>query len=79
MATIPLATAAAARKRGASSAEEAARLTRKRYTAGVADYFEVVDSERTALNEQRLALSVELARALAAAQLIQALGGGWQR
>ena len=74
-----LATAAAARKRGAASAEEAARLTRKRYTAGVADYFEVVDSERTALNEQRLALSVELARALAAAQLIQALGGGWQR
>jgi multidrug efflux system outer membrane protein len=74
-----LAVAAAARKRGAASAKDAATLTRKRYDAGVTDYFEVVDSERTALDEQRAALSIELARALAATRLIQSLGGGWQR
>lgn len=71
--------AAGARSRGATAAESAANLTRKRYSAGVTDYFEVVDAERTALNEQRSALSVDLARALAATRLIQALGGGWQR
>ena len=74
-----LAVAAAARKRGAASAEEAATLTRKRYAAGVTDYFEVVDADRTALNEQRAALAIDLARALAATRLIQSLGGGWQR
>lgn len=74
-----LAVAAGARTRGSASAQVAATLTRKRYVAGVTDYFEVVDSDRTALNEQRAALAVELARALAATRLIQSLGGGWQR
>ena len=74
-----LAAAGRSRKRGADAASNAARLTRKRYTSGVTDYFEVVDSERTALNEERAALATDLARALAAASLIQSLGGGWQR
>lgn len=74
-----LATAAKSRKRGATAAESAARLTRKRYTSGVTDYFEVVDAERTALSEERAALAVDLARALASTRLIQSLGGGWQR
>ena len=74
-----LAGTSASRKRGASAANSAARLTRKRYTSGVTDYFEVVDAERTALSEERAALSVDLARALASTRLIQALGGGWTR
>ena len=74
-----LAKAAAARKRGAASAESVAVLTRKRYAGGVTDYFEVVDAERTTLAEQRAFLTVDLARALAATALIQGLGGGWQR
>jgi multidrug efflux system outer membrane protein len=74
-----LATASSARKRGADSAAQAATLTRKRYDAGVTDYFEVVDAERTALAEQRSAVQVELARALAATRMIQSLGGGWTR
>lgn len=77
--TRRLAAAAASRKRGAASAERASELTRKRYVAGATDYFEVVDADRTALAEQRQALQVELARALAATRLIQALGGGWTR
>ncbi|MGB6219584.1 efflux transporter outer membrane subunit [Haloferula sp.] len=74
-----LATASSAREKGASSAQDAATLSRKRYAAGITDYFEVVDSERTALNEQRAALAIGLDRALAATRLIQALGGGWTR
>ncbi len=74
-----LAAASASRNRGASSAGSVAALTRKRYTAGVTDYFEVVDSERTSLNEQRAALTIDQARALAATRLIQSLGGGWSR
>lgn len=74
-----LAAASASRNRGASSAGSVATLTRKRYTAGVTDYFEVVDSERTSLNEQRAALTIDQARALAATRLIQSLGGGWSR
>lgn len=74
-----LAKAAAARSTGAASAEKAAELTRQRYERGITDYFEVVDAERTALTEKRAALSVDLARALAATRLIQALGGGWER
>ncbi|WP_193210892.1 efflux transporter outer membrane subunit [Luteolibacter marinus] len=74
-----LAAAAGSRSRGAKAAATTARLTRKRYTAGVTDYFEVVDAERTALAEERAELAINLSRALAATRLIQALGGGWQR
>ncbi len=74
-----LANASGSRRRGAASAETAAGLIRKRFIGGATDYFEVVDAERTSLAEQRAALQVDLARALAATRLVQALGGGWQR
>ncbi len=74
-----LAAASTSRQRGAESARTAASLVRKRYTGGATDYFEVVESERTSLAEQRAALAIERARALAATQLIQSLGGGWKR
>lgn len=74
-----LASASASRKRGSASAETAASLVRKRVKAGNTDYFELVESERIALQEQRAALNVELNRALATTRLIQSLGGGWSR
>jgi len=74
-----LAAAARSRQRGANAADKAATLTRKRYRGGISDYFEVVDADRTALAEQRAALAIDLARALASTRLIQALGGGWER
>lgn len=74
-----LATAGASRARASTAAGTAASLVRKRYEGGATDYFEVVESERTALAEQRSALAVERARALAATRLIQSLGGGWKR
>lgn len=71
----------ASRSRGSSvqSASRAADLTRERYRSGITDYFELVDADRTQLAEQRAQLETDLARALAATRLIQALGGGWER
>jgi multidrug efflux system outer membrane protein len=74
-----LASAAGSKKKGAASAASAADLTRKRYDGGVTDYFEVVDAERTSFIEQRSAVNIDLARALAATRLIQSLGGGWKQ
>ncbi len=71
--------AAESSARGAESARAAARLARTRYDRGAASYFEVVDAERTALEEERTAVAVKLDRMLASTRLIQALGGGWQR
>lgn len=74
-----LTTASRSRREGSKSSANVARLTRKRYDAGVTDYFEVVEAERNSLNGKRTSLNIELDRALAATALIQALGGGWQR
>ena len=79
LSTRELKSAAESSGRGSSAARTAARLTRSRYTGGIASYFEVVDAERTALLEERTALNVRLDRALATTRLIQALGGGWTK
>ena len=74
-----LARAANARQSGAAGAQRVAALARKRYAGGIADYFELVEAERTALQEERTLLGIDQARALAATRLIEALGGGWKR
>ena len=74
-----LSIAATSQARAADSAGKAAELVRERYKAGTSDYFEVVESERVSLEARRREVDVQMARALAAARLIQALGGGWQR
>lgn len=56
----------------------AAKLSRSRYDRGLAGYFEVVDSERQALNSQRAVIENDQRRLLAAVSLIKALGGGWK-
>jgi multidrug efflux system outer membrane protein len=56
----------------------AAKLSRSRYDRGLAGYFEVVDSERQALNSQRAVIENDQQRLLAAVSLIKALGGGWK-
>lgn len=74
-----LATAERSREQSSEAAGNVSALTRKRYDGGITDYFEVVDADRTLLAEQRAELAVELARALAATRLVEALGGGWTR
>lgn len=63
--------------RSAAASSQAEALTRNQYKAGQVDYTTVVVSETTALNARRAAIQAGYARQSAAAQLIQALGGGW--
>jgi multidrug efflux system outer membrane protein len=58
-------------------AEEAAKLSRKRYRAGMVSYLEVVDAERSMLQYQRQAARVLGLQLETSAFLIKALGGGW--
>jgi multidrug efflux system outer membrane protein len=49
-----------------------------RYEAGLVSFFEVIDSQRQQLLEQRALSQTREARQQATVQLIQALGGGWK-
>ncbi len=69
----------AAHQRAATSAEKAASLARERYTGGLSSYLEVIDAERTALDERRELTRSRASRQFAAVQLVQALGGGWAK
>jgi multidrug efflux system outer membrane protein len=55
----------------------AAAISRSRYERGLAGYFEVVDSERAALTNQRAEIQNDQLRLSAAIALVKALGGGW--
>lgn len=68
-----------AHRKAADSADSAAQLSRKRYEGGLVSYLEVVDAERTALNEKRELVRARSTRHLASVQLVQALGGGWEK
>ena len=67
----------AARARQVVSARNAARLSRARYDAGIVDYLEVLDSDRSLFSSE-LDESATRQQALSAVvQLYKALGGGW--
>jgi multidrug efflux system outer membrane protein len=59
------------------AATKAADLSVIRYKEGVADYFEVIDAERTALSDQLLAAGLQGQRFISTVLLVKALGGGW--
>jgi multidrug efflux system outer membrane protein len=65
-------------EQAAATSAQAARLSRSRYEHGYVDYFEVVDSDRDALNIQRELIHSHQAQAVATVALLRALGGGWQ-
>ncbi len=56
---------------------KAADLSLVRYKQGVADYFEVIDAQRTALDNQLQATQVQGQRFVGNVLLVKALGGGW--
>ena len=60
-----------------SAAERAARLARLQYREGAVSYLNVIDSERSVLQQQRLAVGLDGERARSTVNLIRALGGGW--
>lgn len=68
----------AAHRAASAAATRAARLSRTRYEGGFVSFFDVVDAERTSLNETRELVQARAARLLETVQLVQALGGGWE-
>jgi outer membrane protein TolC len=60
-----------------ASAREAVQLSLNQYLAGTVPYTTVVVTQTTALSNEQSALTVRLNRFTASANLIKALGGGW--
>jgi multidrug efflux system outer membrane protein len=59
------------------AAEEAARLARLRYEAGVTDFLAVLDAEREALSNRDQWVQAQTGTATALVAVYRALGGGW--
>lgn len=59
----------------AAQAREALRLAQTRYRAGAEDLLAVLDSQRSAINADDSRVQAELARFMATASLVKALGG----
>lgn len=58
--------------------EDAAFLSRARYKGGVANYLEVLETERTSLGAKLSLAQAEYEELEASIRLYRALGGGWQ-
>ena len=61
------------------SAQDAARLSRMRYTGGATGYLEVLTNETNAFSAELGLAQARLNELLALVQLYEALGGGWQQ
>ena len=68
-----------AQEDAARDARSAADIAQQRYETGLVNYLEVVDTERTALNNALLLAELENALYARQLELIRALGGGWTR
>jgi NodT family efflux transporter outer membrane factor (OMF) lipoprotein len=62
-----------------SSSEEALKLETARYETGVDPYLNVVTAQTTLLNNQETLATLHVLEMTASVQLIEALGGGWDR
>ncbi len=61
----------------ARNADEAARLARVRYEAGVTDFLVVLDAERDVLNQRDQLAQAQVGTATALVAVYRTLGGGW--
>jgi NodT family efflux transporter outer membrane factor (OMF) lipoprotein len=61
------------------SSEEALKLETARYELGVDPYLNVVTAQTTLLNNQQTLANLHIQEMTASVQLIEALGGGWDR
>ncbi|CAM3850195.1 efflux transporter outer membrane subunit [Paracidovorax anthurii] len=66
------------RQEAVSAAQRTEEQMLNRYRAGQVGYTEVVTAQVSALTARRALLQLQVSRQLAAASLVQALGGGWQ-
>jgi len=60
-----------------AAAERAAQLSQLQYREGAASFFEVIDADRSVLQQRRASVQLDGERARATVALIRALGGGW--
>jgi multidrug efflux system outer membrane protein len=59
------------------SAQRSSNLSKIQYREGSVSYINVMDSDRSVLQQQRSAIQLEAERARTTVDLIRALGGGW--
>lgn len=62
-----------------AAAREAERLSLNQYRVGTVPYTTVVQTQATALAAEQTLLTIRLNRLIASANLVKALGGGWQQ
>ncbi len=60
-----------------NASREYLRLADLQYRSGLATYLQVVDAERTLLNNELLAVQIRSQRLISTVVLIKSLGGGW--
>ena len=60
-----------------NSANKASRISRLQYREGAVSYLSVIDADRSALQQQLVAVSLDGERARSIVNLIRAIGGGW--
>lgn len=73
-----LTTQRAAVERSLLAARDTVGLATERYQRGLANYLDVIDAQRFALQTERLTLQLDGQRTIAIALLAKALGGGWE-
>jgi NodT family efflux transporter outer membrane factor (OMF) lipoprotein len=61
------------------SAQEFLDLETQRYESGVDPYVDVVTAQTTLLTDQQALNSLQVSQMMSAVELVQALGGGWDR
>lgn len=61
------------------SAQQSLDLEKQRYDAGVDPLVDVLTAQNSALNTQEALVSLQVEQMLSTVQLVQALGGGWDR
>lgn len=66
-----------ARNAAATSARKSAELAITRYKNGVTDYLDVIDAERTRLENEQSVIRVDVERMASTILLVKAIGGGW--
>lgn len=62
-----------------AASREAERLSLNQYRVGTVPYTTVVQTQATALAAEQTLLTIRLNRLIASANLVKALGGGWQQ
>jgi len=69
---------ASARTEALAFSRRVTKLARARYEAGESNYLDVIDAERTELEQENGLAQLGGQRFAAAVRLIKALGGGWE-